>query len=118
MKKIMVFDEPGGVGFLVDALGEKCDVVWTSSEDEVLSLFQRERPDAVLINYETSEEGFHCCRFNEVLKGIRAEDSKVPILLMTEKKAVLDIPTFVSGTVFKPLEKENLEYILRRYRIL
>lgn len=118
MKKILIFDEPEVISFINGAIGDRCELVWTSKEEEVVPLLQREKPDALLIHYETTEEGFHRCESTELLEGIRAADSSVRILLMSEPKAVLDVPEFVTGGIFKPLKKDHLEDVLQRYKLL
>lgn len=114
MKKVMVFDEPEIVSFIEGAIGEWCEVVWTSKDEEVASLCQRENPDIVLMNYEASD----CSRYAGLLQGIQSWSSKVPIVLMSGHDVMGHMPVNVNGGIFKPLRKEFLESALRRYKIL
>lgn len=114
MKKILVFDEPEIASFIQGAVGERCEVVWTSKDEEVVALFEREKPDIVLMNYEASD----CSRFGKLLKEIRSESSTIPILLMSGHDVLSHMPVNVTGGIFKPLQKIHLEGALQRYKIL
>jgi len=114
MKKILVFNEPEIVSFIESSLGDRCEIVWTSKDEEVAALVKQEKPDIVLMNYEASD----CSRFAKVIGGIRAENAKVPILLMTGRDVMTHMPVEAKGSIFKPFEKDNLEDMLKRFKIL
>lgn len=114
MKKILVFDEPEVVSFINAAVGDRCEIVWVSKDEELCSRFQQEQPDMVLMNYEVSD----CSRYARLLEGIRTKSAKVPIILMSGQDIMSHIPVNVNGTLFKPFQKEFLENMLQKYNIL
>jgi DNA-binding NtrC family response regulator len=113
MKKILVFDEPEIVSFIQGVADDRCEVVWASKDENLLPCFQKEKPDLVLMNYEASD----CGRFGKLLKEIRAESSKVPIILMSGHDVLSHMPGNVTGCIFKPLDKFFLESTLKKYKV-
>lgn len=114
MKKILVFDDPEMVSFINSAVGDRCEIVWASNDEDLALRFRQEKPHIVLMTYDATD----CNRFGKLLKEIRKESSKVPIVLMAGREILNHMPTLANGTIFRPFDKDVLEDTLKRYKIL
>ena len=114
LKKMLVFDDPEVVSLIEGVVGDRCEIVWAHKDEDLIPCFQRENPDLVLMKYEVSE----CARYQGLLRGIRALDTKVSIVLLGGEELLTHLPVNISGAILKPLLPEFLEKSLTEFKIL
>lgn len=112
---LIVEDTESSIRFFDAALKRTgADILLASDGDEAIKLFDNNNVDLVLLDlnlYKTS--GF------EVLKHIRKEDKKVPVIVQTayilsgEEQESRDLGA--DDFIAKPIKLENLMLILKKY---
>jgi CheY-like chemotaxis protein len=112
---LIVEDTESSIRFFDAALKRTgADILLASDGDEAIKLFDYNNVDLVLLDlnlYKTS--GF------EVLKHIRKEDKKVPVIVQTayilsgEEQESRDLGA--DDFIAKPIKLENLMLILKKY---